>query len=75
MKAFSIRWDCHIPSIRDSLPKEIEIPKSCKTVDQISNYVSEQTGYSHLGFAIKYTPSEIRAHERKCKFESMMKGE
>ena len=70
MKAFNIRWDAPEP-IRSQLPKEIEIPKQYKNVEAISRYVSDQTGYSHLGFAIKYTTSEIKAHERKCKFETL----
>jgi len=70
MKAFNIRWNAD-KRISQSLPQEIEIPKKCKTTDQISDYVSSIGGCSHLGFAIKYTPSEIREHQRKCKFEEM----
>lgn len=74
MKAFNIRWNAD-KAIRDTLPAEIEFPKKCKTVEQMSDYVTAVGGCSHLGFAIKYTPSEIREHQRKCKFESMTKGE
>lgn len=63
MKAFNIRWNAD-KRISESLPKEIDIPKKYKTVDQISDYVTSIGGYSHLGFAIKYTKSEIREHQR-----------
>ena len=68
MKAFNIRWNAP-ETIKSQLPKEIEIPRQYKNVEAISQYVSDQTGYSHLGFAIKYTPSEIKEHERKAKQE------
>ena len=70
MKAFNIRWNADM-RISESLPHEIEIPSKCKTVDQISDYVTSIGGCSHMCFAIKYTPSEIREHERKCKFEAL----
>ena len=68
MKAFNIRWDAD-PTIAQSLPKEIDIPRKVKIkgVDAISRYVSDQTGYSHMGFAIKYAPSELRQYEKRCR--------
>jgi len=68
VKAFNIRWDADSITAQ-SLPKEINIPRKVKFkgVKGISQYVSDQTGYPHMGFAIKYTPSELRAYEKRCR--------
>lgn len=68
MKATNIRWAAD-PDIARNLPSEIEIPRKVRMqgVDAISRFVSNQTGYSHLGFAIRYTQSELKQHERRLR--------
>lgn len=46
--ATNIEWDCN----NNDLPKNIEIPEGMIDEDQMSDYISEQTGYCHKGFSI-----------------------
>ena len=51
LMATTIEWDmdedCNI-----ELPKTIEIPEGMIDEDEISDYLSEQTGYCHKGFTL-----------------------
>lgn len=49
--ATKIQWDKDIND-DNILPKSIEIPVGMVNEDEISDYISEQTGYCHKGFAI-----------------------
>lgn len=52
MKAINIEWDTD--SETDvSLPSEIEIPDGMTDLDEISDYLSDTTGYCHFGFDIE----------------------
>jgi len=54
MKAINIKWDideeddealCEI-----DLPTEIDIPNGMEDEDEISDYISDVTGFCHFGF-------------------------
>ncbi len=50
MKAVNIEWDVDNKEDIDMLPTEIEIPAEISDVDEISDYLSDVTGYCHCGF-------------------------
>lgn len=50
MKAMNIIWDTDGEDI--SLPTEIDIPEGMEDEEEISDYLSETTGYCHKGFAL-----------------------
>lgn len=52
MKAINILWDVDRKSDLKHLPKEIEIPKGMTDEDEISDYLSDTTGFCHCGFEI-----------------------
>lgn len=52
MKAFNILWDTDGEKVK--LPKEVEIPEEIAgDTDEISDYLSDQTGFCHNGFELK----------------------
>ncbi len=51
MKATNIKWDTDGENV--TLPTEIEIPDGMTDEDEISDYLSDQTGFCHMGFYIK----------------------
>ena len=52
MKATNIQWDTDgDKDVFDSLPTEIEIPDNI-TEDEISDYISDMTGFCHNGYII-----------------------
>ncbi len=50
MKAINIIWDADGEDI--SLPTGIDIPEGMEDEEEISDYLSETTGYCHKGFAL-----------------------
>lgn len=50
MKAVNIKWDTDGEDV--TLPTEIEIPEYLEDDDDISNYISDQTGFCNLGFEL-----------------------
>lgn len=50
MKAVNIDWDVDSPEETDQLPLAIEIPEGMTDEDEISDYLSEVTGFCHKGF-------------------------
>ena len=52
MKAINILWDTYGEDIE--LPDEIEIPScvSKEDIDEISDYLSDITGFCHFGFEL-----------------------
>lgn len=52
MKAIEINWD--VDDIRDleALPDEIDIPDGMTDEDEISDYLSDVTGFCHFGFIL-----------------------
>ena len=53
MKAVSIIWDVDYEEDLELLPKEIEIPDWMTDEDEISDYLSDTTGYCHKGFYLE----------------------
>lgn len=58
MKAINIVWDIDAPTYEEdrrillSLPKEIEIPEGMTDEEEISDYISDETGFCHYGFEL-----------------------
>lgn len=52
MKAVDIDWDVDSEAERDSLPSEIEIPEGMEGEEDISDYLSDVTGFCHKGFKL-----------------------
>lgn len=56
MKAVNIEWDTDGDmTLLESLPKEIEIPEDIEDEDEdeISDYLTDETGFCHFGFEIE----------------------
>jgi hypothetical protein len=53
MKAVSIIWDVDYEEDLELLPKEIEIPDWMTDEEEISDYLSDTTGYCHKGFYLE----------------------
>ena len=51
MKATNIMWDIDYDD-NGILPTEIEIPNGMTDEDEISDYLSNVTGYCHCGFCL-----------------------
>ncbi|MDE6021601.1 MAG: hypothetical protein K2H01_11475 [Ruminococcus sp.] len=52
MKAVDIIWDVDSDEERDSLLTEIEIPDGMTDEDEISDFLSEKTGFCHKGYRL-----------------------
>jgi hypothetical protein len=50
MKAINIIWDCEGDNY---LSTEIEIPEGMTDEEEISDYLSDVTGYCHKGFCLE----------------------
>lgn len=50
MKAINILWDVDDEEDEISLPEEIDIPEDMTDEDEISDYISDETGFCHKGF-------------------------
>ena len=50
MKAINIDWD--VEEGADFLPNEIEIPDGITDADEISDYITNETGFCHYGFEL-----------------------
>lgn len=54
MKATNIKWDTDgNKMLADALPSEMEIPEGMTDEDEISNFISDTTGFCHFGFVIE----------------------
>ena len=57
MKAVNITWDVdgedNPEEILENLPTEMEIPKNITNEDEISDWLSDETGFCHKGFELK----------------------
>lgn len=54
MKAVNIQWDTDgDQELFNELPTEIDIPDGMDDEDEISDYISDVTGFCHYGFEIK----------------------
>jgi hypothetical protein len=58
MKAINIEWDLSDDDLEESdleninLPTEIEIPEDMTDEEEISDYLSDVTGFCHYGFEL-----------------------
>lgn len=52
MKAINIMWDVDNKEDLKDLPTEIEIPAGMTDEDDISDYISDETGFCHCGFEL-----------------------
>lgn len=58
MKAVNINWDTDGDNaIAKSLPDEIQIPDWMEDEDEISDYLSDVTGFCHFGFSLSFERS------------------
>ena len=54
MKAVNIKWDTDGDAeTLASLPTEIDIPADITNEDEISDYLSDMTGFCHYGYELK----------------------
>lgn len=54
MKATNIQWDTDgDEKVLADLPTEIEIPEGITDTEDISDYISNETGFCHFGFTIE----------------------
>lgn len=54
MKAINIEWDVDdFEADIAELPSEIIIPDGMEDIDEISDYISDVTGFCHYGFCLK----------------------
>lgn len=53
MKAINIKWDIDGDiELSKQLPTEMEIPKGMTDEGEISDYLSDETGFCHFGFEL-----------------------
>lgn len=52
MKAINIIWDVDFEEDLASLPTEIEIPNGMTDEEEISDYITDETGFCHKGFEL-----------------------
>ena len=52
MKAINIEWDVDYEEEREDLPTEIDIPEGMIDEEEISDYISDVTGFCHYGFEL-----------------------
>lgn len=53
LKAVNIEWDVDLEEDLASLPKEVQIPDGMTDTEEISDYLSNLTGFCHRGFELK----------------------
>lgn len=70
MKAVHVEWDVDNEEDLQSLPTEIEIPDGMTDEDEISDYLSEMTGFCHRGFSLSTDPSDKSANQKGSGKES-----
>lgn len=61
-KATHIKWDTDGKDI-DYLPTELGIPNDIVDLEEISDYLSDVTGFCHEGFGIEYATEVVTADE------------
>lgn len=52
MKAINIIWDVDFEEDLENLPTEIKIPEGMTDEEEISDYITNVTGYCHKGFEL-----------------------
>lgn len=52
MRAINIQWDVDNPEELEWLPDEIYIPDGMEDENEVSDYLSDVTGFCHKGFLL-----------------------
>jgi hypothetical protein len=52
MKAINIIWDVDYEEDLEFLPTEMDIPDYLEDEEEISEYISDETGFCHKGFEL-----------------------
>lgn len=52
MKAINIIWDVDYEEDLENLPTEIDIPNGIIDDEEISDYITDKTGFCHRGFEL-----------------------
>ena len=63
MKAKNIIWSVDAPEELENLPTEMEIPAGMTDEDDISNYISDTTGFCHGGFSLELTVRDLTRNQ------------
>lgn len=73
MKAINIQWDVDDEKDLEFLPTEIEIPDDINVEDddEISDYLSDVTGFCHKGFILVITKNFRKQKENFTYAESL----
>lgn len=81
-KATRIKWDVDKEDVEEgfSLPKEIDVPEEIveeameKMVLEMSDYISDKTGFCHKGFDLEcYSMTKKKLFEENEKLKSQLK--
>lgn len=67
LKAVDIQWDVDDPADLEELPTEMEIPAHLTYEEDISDFLSDETGFCHGGFRLV----EIKAANKDALFEQL----
>lgn len=68
MKAVGIEWDFDDGDKTD-LPTEIDIPEGMTDEDEISDYLSDVTGFCHKGFSLRRDFSDVKPGDKIICFD------
>ena len=52
MRAINIEWDVDYEEQLEDLPEEMEIPEGMTDEEEISDWLSDETGFCHKGFVL-----------------------
>ena len=52
MRAVNIIWDVDYEEDLGNLPMEIDIPNGMTDEEEISDYITDKTGFCHCGFEL-----------------------
>ena len=52
MRAINIIWDVDYEEDLENLPTEIDIPNGMTDEEEISDYITDETGFCHCGFEL-----------------------
>lgn len=58
LAAIQIQWDVDYEEDLYALPYKVILPEEMTDEDEISDYLSDLTGYCHYGFALIEVPDE-----------------
>lgn len=65
MKAINIIWDVDNEKDIENLPTEIKIPNGMTDEEEISDYLSDSTGFCHKGFELVEDEIKLTRKEKR----------